>query len=261
MSLEQSTSIHDFAEALGMKHFLMNASGGTISPEEFRGLLRCFQWYSHDPKFEDLYDASTAAMPVLGAAMIYLAKQDEAYAVQQVSRAADLLGEYLDSASLSLRETEEGTAIVSTMLYAVEDKIAKAKGLLAINPVVKEKEAELLKRASPALKKLLKLSPKKRLEVLKDRFQEVRTAKNYLYNFVRLSGKDLLPVIDEALPRLHPMDQDYLLHGLDAFPKNKAVLAFFDRFLASTKSEYLKAQVEKYKERVKKGQKTTGYEI
>jgi len=244
-----------------MKIFLSNASGGTISPMEFRALLRCFRWYSHDPKFEDLYDASVAAMPVLGAMLAYLAKKGQGHSAQSVSRALEVLADYLDSASLSLRETEEGTDIVSTMIYSVESDVAKARNLLAINSVVKKKEAALQKRASPALKKLLKLSPRKRLENLKDRFQEVRTAKNYVYNFVRISGKDLLPVIEEALPDLHPMDQDYLLHGLDAFPKDKAVLAFFDRVLRSTKSEYLKQQVQKYKARVKKGEKTTGYEI
>jgi hypothetical protein len=258
---ENTKSIHDLSEALGMKIFLVNASGGTISPMEFRALLRCFRWYSHDPKFEDLYDASVAAMPVLGALLPYLAKKGQDYSVQSVSRALEVLAEYLDSASLSLRETEEGTDIVSTMIYSVESDVAKARNLLAINSVVKKKESELHKRASPALKKLLKLSPRKRLENLKARFQEVRTAKNYVYNFVRISGKDLLPVIEQALPDLHPTDQDYLLHGLDAFPKDKSVLAFFDRFLRSTKSEYLKQRVQKYKARVKKGQKTTGYEM
>jgi hypothetical protein len=258
---EHTKSIHDLSEAMGMKIFLMNASGGTLSPSEFRALLRCFRWYSHDPKFEDLYDASVAAMPVLGAMLAYLAKKGEDYSVQRVSRALEILADYLDSASLSLSETEEGTDIVSTMIYAIESDVAKARSLLAINSVVKKKEAQVQQRASPSLRKLLKLSPTKRLENLKARFQEVRTAKNYVYNFVRISGKDLLPLIEEALSDLHPTDQDYLLHGLDAFPKNKSVLAFLDRFLRSTKSEYLKQRVQEYKARVKNGQKTTGYEM
>jgi hypothetical protein len=169
-------------------------------------------WFSHNPKFEDLYNACEASMPVLGAYIMYKAKKEnlglDDYSLAQVNRAAQLLGEYLDSASISMEETESSCDVVSFPLYSMEDDLKKMKKLLEIDEVISKKEKELHERANADQKKILKLSPPKRIDLLKEKFSEITACKNCVYNMVRANGDQVLDTIEEIIYTLHQTDQD-----------------------------------------------------
>lgn len=84
--------------------------------------------------------------------------------------------------------------------------------------------------------------------------------KNAAYNLVRKGGDDHVDNIAALLPRLLPADQLYLLHGLDAFPKNPAVIALYERVIAETAYDHVREKVTAYLSRVRTGKKPTGWE-
>jgi hypothetical protein len=262
--LQTVTSFAEYKDGLFMLQYAMNASDRALPEEDFGILLRPFLWFSLDPKFEDLFDVCTAAMPVLGAYIIHKTKNENVpkddFSLVQVSRLADLLAGYLDSGAISLGETEEAANIISYPCYSLDAELGKIRNLLKVDSVIVKKEEELNAGATAGLKEILKLSPKERIVRLKDKSTDLNTCKNCVYNIIRSCGKSLLKPLAQNIHKLAPTDQDFFLHGLDAFPKSKDVLAFYDKFLADTKYESLKEPVAKYRERVKKGVKTTGWE-
>lgn len=84
--------------------------------------------------------------------------------------------------------------------------------------------------------------------------------KNAAYNLIRRGGDDHVEAIGALLPRLLPADQLYFLHGLDAFPKNAAVIALYERVIAETPHEAVREKVAAYLARVRSGRKPTGWE-
>jgi hypothetical protein len=75
-----------------------------------------------------------------------------------------------------------------------------------------------------------------------------------------MGGDDHVDNIAALLPRLLPADQLYLLHGLDAFPKNPAVIALYERVIAETPHDHVREKVTAYLSRVRTGKKPTGWE-
>ncbi|MCC6811519.1 MAG: hypothetical protein IT381_29080 [Deltaproteobacteria bacterium] len=264
--IAETTTIEAFSQGVTMLWVVHNGLDRPLSSAELGIVFRCFYWYAHEPELSDLRDAALAVMPVVGGyaqRMHDKGETDASYPLRDVLRAAEILAEYLDAASLTLRGDEDGAAIVVAAAYAMEDEVKKAgKKLLSSPPhVVKaERRLQALAKTRPGLKKLLALSPAKRVERLKVVFRCVTIAKNDAYNFVRTSGSGSLALIERTLKKLHPADQDFLLHGLDAFPKNRAVLALYRRFLAKKRTPTLTENVKKYADRVRRGVRTTGWE-
>lgn len=260
---DPNTSIEAFSGQLGMFQLASANSGGDFNRDEFRRvMLRAFLWFSHDPGFEDLHQAATAAMPVLAGYMMDRRTRDED--TSSVDEVLSLLATYLDEAALSLPPTREATNVVSMGLYGVAEALdQRAKTILGVSPLVRRKQDSLLKRKSTtaSLRKLLKASDGTKIRTLLHRFMDLKVAKNSVYNLVRLNGEHVLPEIEAHIFELHPADQDYLLHGLDAFPKSKLVLGFYKRFLAKNRHASLAEQVKKYARRVKAGMRTTGWEL
>jgi len=255
---DQITSIAAYMNALFGFNVAMHAPKATVSERDFPMLLRGFFWFSHNPLFQDVYDAARAMMPVFGAYIVLAAKRGESDFGSK--RAADLLADYLDDGALSLRPNEDSCDVVKSPCYAIESALDAVADLMSIGGEIIELEAKLAEGASEGLAKILALPPKGRVSVLKERMLEVAGSKNAVYNIVRVAGIRMLPAIEAHLGSLHPRDQDYVLHGLDAFPKSKRVLAFYDRFLERNRDEYLAERVKKYRARVSKGIRTTGWE-
>ncbi len=127
-------------------------------------------------------------------------------------------------------------------------------------PLIAQQEEYLMSVADEALKKMLALSPAERIEQYKEIVQSFTTCKNAMYNIVRQKGKDMISQIEEHIESLIPADQAYILHGLDAFPKHKKIIAFYKAFLEKHPGEWIAGETEKYLARVESGKKTTGWE-
>lgn len=265
VEMDQKNSIEAYKDAVCM-YQMTHQDADSVPASDFEWLLRPFEWYSHEPKFDDLYAAATACMTVLGATMIHLIRNEgedkDSFEVSRIMNAMEVLGSYLDKATLSLPEGQESTNAVSLPLYSISDKVNETPKLMEVDASIIEKERFLAQKAKqdPLLAAALDRSPGERIEHLKNLFSSVTASKNFVYNIVRTHGESLIPEIEKLVPRLHPTDQDFFLHGLDAFPKSKKVLDFYDRFLKANKYPSLVENVEKYRGRVKKGVKTTGWE-
>lgn len=261
-SLRETRSIQEYKDTLFMRQYVMDKKAG-LPAGEFPDFLRGFRWYRHENRFEDVYNAALVAMPVLGGYVVAKAAKEKLaltdYPLSKVNRGMQILAAYLDGSPIEVAESEDPADLVSTPCYSIESDLAELPDVLTVD-VAREKDAELRAEGGAEWKESLDKNAAERIALLKERFSDITACKNCVYNIVREIGKNILPAIEEALSSLLPADQDFLLHGLDAFPKNKEVLAFYDRFLESTPPEYLKIQVEKYRGRVKKGVKTTGWE-
>lgn len=241
---------------------MLAGNGHAPDREQFRQvMLRVFLWFSHDPAFDDLYDAATAALPVLAGYMMDLAMRGED--VASLNRVLNLLAVYLDEAALESPATTESSFVIRMGLHGIDEALdQRPTTILDISPVVREKQDAILARTdlSAALRTLLGAADGDKIRALHERFTDLSVAKNILYNIVRAAGEALLPVIEAHIFDLHPADQSFLLHGLDAFPKSKSVLAFYKRFLARNHYPSLVEEVKKYEKRVRSGTKTTGWE-
>jgi hypothetical protein len=90
---------------------------------------------------------------------------------------------------------------------------------------------------------------------------KLTVCKDNVYQLVRTTGDTLLPAIEAHIYDLCATDQGFLLHGLDAFPKKKSVIAFFNRFVKKNRHPSLDVMARRHRDRVKKGKKTTGWEL
>src|SRR5262245_12591742 len=141
-----------------MKSYAVN-NGALVSSADWRAFLRSFRWFSHEPIFQDLHDAATSGLPVLGGYLMHLdATGAPADDVSRLNKAMDVLATYLDQGALELAEEEEATQLIATALYDVPETLEKLPtSVLDIAPVVRAKNDELTGRAagSAGLRNLL----------------------------------------------------------------------------------------------------------
>ena len=261
--LKNASTIKAYQDAIFMYQYLLNNNQAKFEDSDFPLLLRSFYWYSQNPPFEDVLNAAKAAMPVMGAYLIYKSRNEglalDSYPLDEVNDSMSLLGAYLDHSEFTLLDHKNSADVVRSPFYAMED-VSNIPNLLQSDTVIIEKEKQLKETAGKELALILAKTPKERLEILNEAFTSIIACNNCLYNIIRSKGKKMIAAIKSNIYKLHYADQDFILHGLDAFPKNQDVLAFYEEFLQKNQSEHLKKQVEKYYQRVKSGMKTTGWE-
>lgn len=256
--LTTTKSIAEYQDAIYNFDYEVRNEGLDVHSVPFEALLRPFRFLNDD--FEDFRNASMACMPLFAGFIIASAgNEDATYTVDSVKQTLELLGAYLDGRNIEIREHQDPAELIK-LSYDFDEHFAKAVNDIMAIPLISQQEEYLMSVADDALKNMLALSPAERIEQYKELAQSFTTCKNAVYNIIRKNGKDLLPQIEQHIESLIPADQAYILHGLDAFPKNKGIIAFYQSFLEKHADEWIAGETKKYLGRVESGKKTTGWE-
>ena len=265
----QTDSIEEFLDALSMQSYIMNnVENPNWGKNDFLVSIRAFLWFRHETgiKFIDLYEAHIAVMPIMGGAIAFLESQEEvaSYIKKEINSVAKIMSEYLDSADFAIEDDQDPASVISMGCYQLLNLYDEYENLTLVDKssVAKKKHEELLNNptTSKTLLEILQKEEKERIEYLKELHSKLAASKNVVYNMIRCAGNKVLDTIDSVIYDLYSTDADYILHGLDAFPEDEKVIEFYDSFFYKTNSPYLKKQVLKYRDRVEKGIKTTGWE-
>lgn len=256
--LVTTKSIVEYQDAIYSFDYDVRNEGLDVHSVPFEALLRPFRFLNDD--FEDFRNISMACMPLFAGFVIASAGNEDAeYATDSVKQTLEILGAYLDGRNIEIREHQDPAELIK-LSYNFDEYFEKVINDMMAIPLISQQEEYLMSVADEGLKKVLALSPAERIEQYREIVQSFTTCKNAMYNIIREKGKDLVPQIEAHIESLIPADQAYILHGLDAFPKNKTIIAFYKSFLEKHPGEWIAGETEKYLERVESGKKTTGWE-
>lgn len=247
--------ILDYKDAIfQLQHELNNTSD--INSIPFDLLIRPFNFYKEN--FEDIKYAAKACVPVL-IGLINETTEDtnNKFIINDTKRTLELLGKYLDDENFIISDHEDVVELFR-LHYKFEKYIEEAQYSTKINSFVQQFEKSYGSNIN------LKFNPnsiEERIKYYKEVIQAISTSKNCVYNIIRIHGDKLIENIENTISSLLPSDQNYLLHGLDAFPNNQKIIEFYEKFIVKNNANWIGNETKKYLNRVKSGIKTNGWEV
>lgn len=192
-----------------------------IEDGEFFFVLRPYCWFLHDPGFQDILDVCEDGMEVLIENEKLLVEETNPITGNEYMAVGSFLAAYLDSGDYNPTGWKN--------LFASPE--------IAIH-VAAEKYSEKLEAKAPeAAAKLKKLS---------NVFMQIEGCKHLSYYILRHTGADYIEFLTAIIHKFPSPDQTYILHALDAFPGNEAVVNFYKEYIAAASSDYLREVAEKY---------------
>ena len=243
----------------------MEAGNRTSWTEQDYRLLvtRSFCWFSNERslRFTDLEVAMTAIMPMIGGAFSYVSGNEKiSYLLEDLHKFAMVMAFCLEGGQIELAEYEVPANVISNNMYTIKEWFEEDKelSLLSLNKLAMEAHEHLVKvNDNESLREILNMTEHERIENFSEKVTLLTACGDVAYSVTRDVGDKMTKVIESLLDeqKLLPAHISGLLRALDAFPKNKQVLALYESVLAKNKSTYLEEKIKKYQDCVKKGEK------
>lgn len=183
----------------------------------FLGMLRPYYWFVHRPGFQDIYDACARASDIMNA------------------RKDDLDDGYNYPGLLTfLVGYTENEALDSTgwIFMGGSAEIAACVGAEELAKKLEELKAPAEEIAA--------------LQAVKTAMKRIEGAKHMVYNNLREIGDQHIDPITAIIDTLHPSAQDFILHAMDGFKGDPAVISFYKSFLERNADTPLKDEVTEY---------------
>lgn len=251
-------SIREYNDAIyGLMYDLSNTKGADPRAVPFAKLLRPFLFWNQD--FDDLLQMMAATLPVFtGFHRAAATRSDYSFifANEELDKLLYIGAQLLDQEQFEISEREDPAEMLRPP-YNFEEL---ARQMDDFYTLVKAEEERLGLNGNDAIKELMAIDPLQRVEQYKDLVMSIISAKNAVYNIIRSHGKVLLPDIEAHIESLIPGDQNYILHGLDAFPSDPEILDFLRQFIKKHQGEWIAEKASVYAQRVESGIKTSGWE-
>jgi hypothetical protein len=195
-------------------------SGGAVrdlSNEDMLSILRAYLWWRRTLAFADVRDAMTAAMPIL-----------LAHPELRKNPAPGTL--------------EDAWLGVSRFLATVLDEGRFDTSGWKTPPNPPEVNVHV---AAAAWADVLPESEAGPLRTLSSTFEGLYAAKHVSYHVLRHVGAKNLTFLEGVLPAFPPADQGFVLHALDGHTHLPEVMAFYQRFVASTPYPHLREEARR----------------
>jgi|GEM_PF-2961256 len=253
-----SHSIREYNDAIyGLMFELSNTEGTDPLAVPFARLLRPFLFWNQG--FSDLQQMMAATFPVFtGFRRAASTRSDYSFifANEELDKLLYIGAQLLDQEQFEISERDDPAEMLRPP-YNFEEL---ARQMDDFHTLVKTEEERLGLNGNDAIKELMAIEPLQRAEQYNDLVMNIISAKNAVYNIIRRHGKVLLPDIEAHIESLIPGDQNYILHGLDAFPSDLDILAFLRQFIKKHQGEWIAEKASVYAQRVESGIKTSGWE-
>jgi len=260
---------HETLEAFGPAYTSRFILADRVDAAALPELLRPLQWWN-DQGWPDLDDALRNLMARLATLAHRSAREDsDAYRTRELLAGAELLDGLLQTGQVALRPHETPEDVVRSACGAALEVLTGERSHWGPLP---EDDGERCLDAVPEMASfhqgwegivspgVLAQGDVVALRRAQDLLQQVSTMKNTVYSLVRRCGDEHLEALDAVVDQQLPADQVLLLHGLDAFPKHPGVLALYDRVLRDSPHEFVTKSVTRYRDRVARGVRTSGWE-
>lgn len=197
-----------------------------FSDEEFMFVMRPYYWFLHNPGFQDLVDLCDVVANLL-------MNHEEAILQSNVLSKSDLNG----LIKFLVMYSAKGMYDTSNWMIFASPEIAVFTDL--------ERIIEVLKKSDTNDKELEKM------QELSDVMKQIEGAKHTSYYCLRIIGASNVKNILKIFDKLSLEHKGYVLHALDGAKGNEEVIKLYEDFISTTTSKNLKAETEKYLERVK----------
>jgi len=192
-----------------------------IEDGEFFFILRPYCWFLHDPGFQDILDVCEDAMQVIIDHEKLLIEETNPITGNEYMAVGSFLASYLDTGDYNPSAWKSLFSSPEIAIHVAAEKYSEK---------LETKDAE----AAAQLKKLSNI------------FMDLEGCKHLTYYILRHLGADYIDFFGVIIHRFPSPDQTYILHALDAFPKNTAVANFYKQYIATASSDYLREVAEKY---------------
>lgn len=180
----------------------------TVDKDDFVFVLRPYMWHVHEVAFQDVYDLSVEVFQLL--------KQNKAtLPPAEYKSITTFIKGFVNAGNY------DGSGFVVVM-GALE-----TAAIVDVRTLKKALSSEILDRYETMLKQLMK-------------------AQHSAYHLLRTIGADHLDLLFDFTITLAPVYQEFILHALDAFPKNAGVIRFYQRYLEQVSVPSLEKQAREY---------------
>ncbi len=248
--MDLTLPIEAFSETYNALCFRLRDPGTPFEDE----LLIPFEWYAREPPLQAWEEILLGSMARLAALYRLDLEANDGHLSgdgKRLKAAVVFLDGYVERGEVSVAESGDPYEVLRAAAWAALDVLgARADPILADVPEMAEFQSSLRGQVS---QEVLELSDEAVFQRLDEVASSLLQCKNAAYNVFRRLGNEWLAPLEAVIHRLLPCDQGYILHALEVFPGDAGVLAFFDRFLASTKYETCRNEAQRYRDVVAAG--------
>jgi hypothetical protein len=190
---------------------------GALDEPAFLGMLRPYYWFVHQPGFQDLYDACARASDILKA------RKDDLDDGYNYPGLLTFLVGYTENESLDS---------TGWIFMGGSAEIAASVGAGELASKLEELNAPAEEIAA--------------LQAVKTTMKRIEGGKHTAYNNLREIGDKHLDPMNAIIDTLHPSAQSFILHAMNGFKGDPAVIAFYEGFLERNADTPLKDEVAEY---------------